>query len=268
MKKVSPKRYIQGFCIIVIALAIAREIKPSLAYSANDRIKADSAEYNTDSLLIEERADITNITATSQTLTSANLEDSSFKPHRIYSVSSFHKAFPDQNDVQLIAAQKNGVSLVSSRKEAEERKNELVYIGSNPYFYTERAKNSIPYLVPKAASLLQDIGATFFDSLQIKGIPLHKIIVTSVLRTKDDVEDLQKRNFNAVANSCHQYATTFDICYYRYKTVADPDGPKRRTVANDTLQWVLSEVLNDMRKQGKCYIKYEHKQSCFHITVR
>jgi hypothetical protein len=30
----------------------------------------------------------------------------------------------------------------------------------------------------------------------------------------------------------------------------------------------LAEVLNDMRKQGRCYIKYEVKQSCFHITTR
>ena len=32
----------------------------------------------------------------------------------------------------------------------------------------------------------------YFDSLQIKGIPLHKIIVTSILRTKDDVAKLRK----------------------------------------------------------------------------
>ena len=35
-----------------------------------------------------------------------------------------------------------------------------------------------------------------------------------------------------------------------------------------TLKLVLSEVLRDLRKADKCYIKYELKQGCFHITTR
>jgi len=31
---------------------------------------------------------------------------------------------------------------------------------------------------------------------------------------------------------------------------------------------VLSEVLNDMRQNKRCYVKYEVKQGCYHITVR
>jgi hypothetical protein len=27
-------------------------------------------------------------------------------------------------------------------------------------------------------------------------------------------------------------------------------------------------VLRDMRQQGRCYIKYEVKQGCFHMTAR
>ena len=76
-------------------------------------------------------------------------------------------------------------------------------------------------------------------------------------------------NGNATENSCHLYGTTFDICYNRYITIQDPEGPKRRQVRNDTLKWVLSEVLRDMRlKEQRCYIKYEVKQGCFHMTVR
>jgi len=44
--------------------------------------------------------------------------------------------------------------------------------------------------------------------------------------------------------------------------------PITREVRNDTLKWVLSEVLRDMRQNGRCYIKYEVKQGCFHLTVR
>lgn len=194
--------------------------------------------------------------------------DGSVAKHRIYSVPHFGNTFPDQNDVQLEAAKKHGVKPVHNREDAEHRKKELVYVGSNPYFYVDRLNNSIPYLVPRASVLLQDIGRSFFDSLQVKGIPLHKIIVTSVLRTKADVEKLCSKNGNATQNSCHLYGTTFDVCYNRYKTVEDPDGPRRRQVRNDTLKWVLSEVLNDARKQNKCLVKYEVKQGCFHITVK
>ena len=194
--------------------------------------------------------------------------DGTLKKTRIMSVPHFGNAFPDQNDVQLAAANRYGVSPVTNRSDAERRKAELVYVGSNPYFYVDKLNNSIPYLVPRAVVLLQDIGRSFFDSLQVKGVPLHKVIVTSVLRTKEDVQKLRGHNGNATENSCHLYGTTFDICYNRYKTVSDPEGPERRSVRNDTLKWVLSEVLDDMRKSDRCLIKYEVKQGCFHITVK
>lgn len=187
--------------------------------------------------------------------------------HRIFSVPHFGNTFPDQQDVQIVAACKHGVAPVQNREEAEHSKGKLVYVGSNPFFYVDKLNNSIPYLVPRASVLLQDIGRAYFDSLQIKGIPLHKIIVTSILRTKDDVSKLRTRNGNATENSCHLYGTTFDVCYNRYKQIQTEKQP-RRQVQNDTLKWVFSEVLRDFREKNRCYIKYEVHQGCFHITVR
>lgn len=194
--------------------------------------------------------------------------DGSLAKDRIYSVPNFGNAFPDLNDVQLLSAQRWGVMPATSREEMDTRKHQLVYVGSNPYYSVDRLRNSQPYLVPRAAVLLQDIGRNFLDSLQKKGIPLHKVIVTSVLRSESDMERLRGHNGNAAQNSCHKYATTFDLCYNRYKTVEDPFGPKLRPVRNDTLKWVLAEVLNDMRERRRCLIKYEVNQGCFHITVR
>lgn len=189
--------------------------------------------------------------------------------NRIYSVPSYANCFPDVQDVQFPAAVANGVSPVLDRAEAELRMSELVYIGASPYYMIDpRMNSSIPYLVPKASLLLQDIGRRFLDSLAIKGIPLHTIIVTSVLRTESDLKRLRRSNGNASEQSCHRFATTFDISYNRYHTVSPPDGPERRPVRNDSLKFVLSEVLRDMRESGRCYIKHEVKQSCFHITVR
>lgn len=241
--RLTKKSYLQGFAVVVLLLAAVRLLFPQVAVSAN--VESENSP-TADSPLHLSRSSV----------------------HKIRSVSSYAEAFPDTNAVQLVAAQKWGVSPVKNREDAESRKRELVYVGSNPYFHVDPLYSSIPYLVPRAAVLLQDIGQAFFDSLYVKGVPMHKIIVTSVLRSQEDVAKLRRRNGNATENSCHLYGTTFDICYNRYKTVEDPEGPARRQVRNDTLKWVLSEVLRDLRQQERCYIKYEVRQPCFHITVR
>lgn len=271
------KRYLQGLCVIVIVLSIIRCAYPDIAVPRkmanviNDSlaVKDDSDKYDS----IAEMSDIDEATQLPQGACNVGKSifynaDGTIVRNRIYSVQNFGDAFPDQNDLQLIAANMHGVKAVVNRDDAEKRKSELVYVGSSPFYHVDKLKSSIPYLVPRAAELLQDIGRVFYDSLQIKGIPLHKLIVTSVLRSKADIEKLRSHNGNAKENSCHLYGTTFDICYNRYVTVEDPEGPERRRVRNDSLKWVLSEVLNDMRKNNRCLIKYEVKQGCFHITVK
>ncbi len=290
--KITKNRYLMGFAAIVILLALVRLIFPSVAAP-----RVAAGEIQNDSTLVEpvlEEAETKTVEtkqadkeiaedklAAKEAPLHASTEpiplskpseffnaDGSLVKHRILSVPSYKEAFPDSQSVQYASARRWGVESVQNRQEAESRKRELVFVGSNPYFFVDKMNRSIPYLVPRAAVLLNDIGRAFFDSLQMKQVPLHKVIVTSVLRTKDDVEKLRNYNKNATENSCHLYGTTFDICYNRYKTVQDPDGPKRRQVQNDTLKWVLSEVLNDMRRNGRCYVKYEVKQGCYHITVR
>lgn len=54
----------------------------------------------------------------------------------------------------------------------------------------------------------------------------------------------------------------------RFKKVEDEEGRPLQDVSADTLKLVLAEVLRDVRKADKCYIKYELKQGCFHITTR
>ena len=48
---------------------------------------------------------------------------------------------------------------------------------------------------------------------------------------------------------------------------ASPDKGAEKE-ETDKLKSVLAEVLQDLRKQKKCYVRYEFKQGCFHITVR
>lgn len=190
------------------------------------------------------------------------------KPHPIYSVPSFARAFPDRQHVHAESARRIGVSPVRNREQAEQRMDELVFVGNNPFYKIDPGmSSSIPYLVPRAAEVLQVIARNYLDSLHVKGIPLHKVIVSSVLRTEEDVAMLQRTNPNASPESCHRYATTFDIAYNRYQTVSPP-GETRRAVTNDTLKWVLAEVLRDAREMELCHVKYEVKQGCFHITAK
>ncbi len=230
------QQYLLGFAIVVAVLAA---IKPFV----------HPAEEGSD--MVEQ---VTPLTSSFSLLNSK-------KHHRILSVPNYKAAFPDSQSVQIVAANKWGVKPVKNREDAEARKKELVYVGESPYYHVDKLNSSIPYLVPRAALLLQDIGQAFYDSLYMKGVPLNQLIVTSVLRTEDDVARLQRHNGNATDNSCHLYGTTFDICYNRYH-------PIDREVRNDTLKWVLSEVLRDIRKQDRAFIKYEVKQGCFHMTVR
>lgn len=189
-------------------------------------------------------------------------------PRNIRGVISYKRSFGDLNDVQLATAKKIGIRPISTREEAEEMKDRLIEIAACERYGLDSLTHSIPYLIPQASALLDTIGVNFLDSLENKGLNPNKIIVTSVTRTKDDVKRLRRTNGNASLNSCHFYGTTFDVSWKRFEKVEDPDDRPMQDVSSDTLKLVLSEVLRDLRKADRCYVKYELKQGCFHITAR
>ena len=254
MRRLKKNIYL-GFCATSVAvLAVVRQCNPSVMGEVQTATRSETPVVS-----VKQEIPV-------HPVETKKIENVSYHPIR--SVYSYDKCFPDVQDVQILAARKWGVRPVRDRRQAEQRKSELVYVGSNPYYVMDRGmSHSIPYLVPRAADLLQLIGRSYLDSLAVKGVPLHRLIITSVLRSENDVARLRKNNGNASEQSCHRFGTTFDIAYNRYQTV-QPPGERRRVVQNDTLKWVLSEVLRDIREQGRCYIKYEVKQGCFHITTR
>lgn len=191
--------------------------------------------------------------------------------HRIRGVWSYADCFPDIQDVQIVAAKKYGVTPVRNRKEAEQlvRTHQLVNICHSPFYTVDELTHSIPYLVPRAQHLLNTICLNFIDSCQVKGMPVHLLMVTSVMRTTEDVSSLQQGNKNATTNSCHCYGTTVDIAYNRFMPVSGSYKPDAMPLRwNEPMKQVLAEVLDDLRRQGKCYVKYEKKQGCFHLTCR
>ena len=186
-------------------------------------------------------------------------------PVRIWDV----KFANDKNDVQLEVAQAIGVPPVQNREAAEKLKTKLVKLEDTDTYVIDSLTHSIPYLIPSAKELLDDIGRIFQDSLSAKGLNPNKLIVTSVLRTEDDIAALRKHNVNASENSTHRYGTTFDLSYWRYVKIDEFRGRPYEDVPPEYLRATLSQVLKDLHDQGnRCFVKYEKKQNCFHITVK
>ena len=79
---------------------------------------------------------------------------------------------------------------------------------------------------------------------------------------EEDVKKLKRVNGNASTNSCHCNATTIDISYVRF------EDDKIRPRSNYELRLALAQTLHELREAGRCYVKIERKQYCYHITVR
>lgn len=188
-------------------------------------------------------------------------------PHLISHIDDYVGTFSDLNPQHLATARKIGIPSCQDRNAATRRANELVYIGDNPYFHVRPLNYSIPYLVPRAATLLEEIGRSFLDSLTNKGYAFQQLVITSVLRTDADVAELRKSNRNAAAASAHSFGTTFDISYVHFLPLVAP-SQHLRSADPYTLKCILAEVLRDQRRNGTCYVKYEVHQSCFHVTAR
>ena len=151
------------------------------------------------------------------------------------------------------------------RADAASMRKRLVEISTNENYVVDSLTHSVPYLIPSAKRELDAIGAEWADILQRNGLPHYRFYVTSVLRTEEDIKYLQRSgNINSVTQSCHCYGTTFDLAYMRYDKVTHT----RAYMHEDNLKLVLGQTLLNHQRAGKIFVKYEAKQSCFHITVR
>ena len=177
----------------------------------------------------------------------------------------YSKKFRDNNPTQLQAARAVGLTNPpATRAQAATMLQTLRKVETNANYVVDSLTHSVPYLVPVAARRLDSIGVEFADILQRNNLPHYRFIVTSVLRTQEDITSLQRTNSNSTKNSCHNYGTTFDLAYFRYDKVT----PTNEYMTEDNLKLVLAQVLLNQQRAGKIYVKYEKKQSCFHVTVR
>jgi hypothetical protein len=179
--------------------------------------------------------------------------------------------YKDYNDKHLSYAKRLGIKPFNSEKAYRQEKDELVSegklrkISGGSNYIVNKLGHSHPYLVPKAAKLLDDIGKRFSKKLQEKGKDNYSFRVSSLLRTGESQKSLSQSNGNAASNSSHLYGTTFDIAYKN--VIKKPLPWINKEVADASVIKLLSEAIGELRGEGRCLVVTEYKEKCFHITV-
>ncbi len=175
----------------------------------------------------------------------------------------YAKIFNDVNETHLDKAKAVGLKKIPEKRD-DINTSLLTQIVDSDFLVLDELRYSVPYLTSGAARELNHIARAFHDSLARKQFPLYKLVVSSVLRTEEDVTRLRKSgNPNASDNSAHCYGTTFDITYTRYHRDVETD----EFMQPFELTKVLAEVLRDEKAAGRILAKYEKKEHCFHITA-
>lgn len=181
---------------------------------------------------------------------------------KVYNIGNLREVFNDSNHRQLVFANALGIDPIRSLGDAYHTRRPLLHIKSGKNYTVDTLTHSMPFLVPEAAALLDDIGRGFIDSLTARGADGYKIIVTSMLRTPQSVKRLRRVNRNATDSSTHQFGTTFDLSWRRFDCL-----DTTRTINEADLKNLLAEVLFALRNEGRCLVKFERHTACFHVTA-
>ena len=180
-------------------------------------------------------------------------------------ILDYNRDFNDLNSVHYAVAKKIGIKPFTTRAEATKTRQNVELISTNDYYEVRPLTHSVPYVIPEMEEFLDDLSKDFRERLEDINAPLYKLQVTSVTRTKEDVQKLRKSNVNASENSVHVFATTIDISWSKFTKINKRD---KRTMSDLYLKQVLGLALREMKRNGRCYVKHEIRQACFHITVR
>mgnify|MGYP002870243024 CR=1 FL=1 len=166
------------------------------------------------------------------------------------SVKCYDSRFNDVQSIQIIEAQKNGIVPMKSFQ----KNDELVRLDYNLWYKVGSLDNSHPFVLSYVKEFLIDLSKEFKN---LSGCYVSNFVITSALRTHDDIAKLRQLNINAVNNSCHLYGTTIDISKFYFNTVV--------YYKSEYLHNCLSTILYEMQKKGRCYVKNE--KNCYHITI-
>lgn len=256
-------------------LLIIGLLLPTSCGKEKSQIAEDSAlpeEWFDDGDYVEEPEDIPNteeakkeeslLGAENAPMSSDSVEKANAARIRIEMRGNLAEIFNDSNYRQYAYAEKLGIKPIHDLGSAYFTSQPIEKVKSNENFAIAPLTHSLPYLVPQAHQLLNDIGKSFKDSLKRRGGSGYRIRVTSLLRTPSTVKRLRRVNPNATDSSTHQFGTTFDLSWTNFEK-----DPKARYINDADLKNLLGEVLKDKRAEGRCLVKFERKTCCYHITV-
>ncbi len=197
-----------------------------------------------------------------------------------------------RNARHVETARRLGVPSVEARADVLTRAQEagLVPIGESPYYWVGKLTYSVPYVTPSAAAVLDSIGVRFQAKLAAYGLPPYQYYVSSVLRTQEDQAALRRVNVNAArTTSSHEFGTTFDLQFRRYRYAGDPRSELwepafpflrdefaralgafyRQTTQTypSRMLSLLGETLIELEDEGLLITVMERRQPVFHTTV-
>ena len=164
--------------------------------------------------------------------------------------------FPDVVSVMERAYKKERLKQVRELADLERlnKRGVLVKIPDDNRYVIEDMTYSRPYVLPKVIPFLHDLAGEYARRLEEKKLPMTPFVITSATRSVRSAKELSKINGIALEDSHHLYGKTLDISYKQY-------GQKLAE------QICLIEALNSLRRQGRCYVKFEIR-GALHLTVR
>ncbi len=198
------------------------------------------------------------------------------------------------NAEQVAAARSNGVGPVrdSAHLATLIDRGALVQLPESTRWWVLRDLNhSLPYVTPGTRAALEELGRRFHARLDEHGLPPFRLDITSVLRTSDQQEVLQRRNSNAAdTTSSHEFGTTVDVAYLSFASPQSLDHPSLAAELDDKLspklraeittrldglgtlraphlEGELGAVLQELQREGMMWPLRERHQPVYHITV-
>ena len=198
-----------------------------------------------------------------------------------------------RNAAHVHAARRLGVSPVATDSALAFADGLIPLDGWSPYYAVRRGGKK---LSPDALAALDAIGERFKERLAKAGLPAFRYVVSSAFRTAEHQDRLRGVNANAArGTSSHEFGTTFDIAYRRYRAVstgaalhrvpmslpavvrvwlaAELDdaerawGERAAVVHAGRLEAELGRALIDLENDGVLLTIREVRQPCYHVTV-
>lgn len=168
----------------------------------------------------------------------ANLFDDGVSKHK--TAYQFEGIQPQKLDKDLTKLLKRGI---------------LLEIKSTDVLHVDFMPHSKPFLLPKSRNFILHLSEEYDKRCKSNGLKTIPIHLTSGTRSIDGVKRLQKNNQNSIEDSPHLRGKTFDISYSQFGLNGKPHLK------------LLVNLLYTYKRQKKCFVKFEKKQNCLHITV-